>query len=207
MIASSRDFRGTTALTPVSPPSMSFHRAAYAEGLDCCLRIVRSQADALPGHKALVFRNQATEIASFIRAGGVDKLDAVDRLAGAADSIGMDTDAAQAIMAEALATGTSQRSSSMVSADTAARVQGATEKQVTGWRKAIISASALKAKAFSPVSYVVPGYIPEGVTIFAGKPKIGKSWLLYDVCLASAADRFVLGTIKPVQGDVLYLAL
>jgi hypothetical protein len=31
--------------------------------------------------------------------------------------------------------------------------------------------------------------------------------LLYDVCLASAADRFVLGDIKPAQGDVLYLAL
>jgi hypothetical protein len=54
---------------------------------------------------------------------------------------------------------------------------------------------------------VVPGYIPEGVTIFAGKPKIGKSWLLYDVCLACTADRFVLGQIKPIQGDVLYLAL
>ena len=45
------------------------------------------------------------------------------------------------------------------------------------------------------------------MTIFAGKPKIGKSWLLYDLCLASAADRFVLGQIKPIQGDVLYLAL
>jgi RecA-family ATPase len=45
------------------------------------------------------------------------------------------------------------------------------------------------------------------VTIFAGKPKIGKSSFLYDVCLATAADRFVLGDIKPTQGDVLYLAL
>ena len=30
----------------------------------------------------------------------------------------------------------------------------------------------------------LPGYIPEGLTIFAGKPKAGKSWLLYDVCVA-----------------------
>jgi hypothetical protein len=77
----------------------------------------------------------------------------------------------------------------------------------TDWRGSVITASDLKGKTFSPVKYVVPGYIPEGVTIFAGKPKIGKSWLLYDVCLASAADRFVLGEIKPTQGDVLYLAL
>jgi hypothetical protein len=77
----------------------------------------------------------------------------------------------------------------------------------SGWRNSVITASELKTKIFSPVKYVVPGYIPEGVTIFAGKPKIGKSWLLYDLCLASAADRFVLGEIKPIQGDVLYLAL
>jgi hypothetical protein len=78
---------------------------------------------------------------------------------------------------------------------------------VSGWRNSVITASDLKSKTFSPVKYVVPGYIAEGVTIFAGKPKIGKSWLLYDVCLATAADRFVLGDIKPTQGDVLYLAL
>jgi len=76
-----------------------------------------------------------------------------------------------------------------------------------GWRASVITASELKGKKFNPVRYVVPGYIAEGVTIFAGKPKIGKSWMLYDICLASAADRFVLGEIKPSQGDVLYLAL
>ena len=80
-------------------------------------------------------------------------------------------------------------------------------KSQTDWRSSVITASDLKSKTVSPLKYVVPGYIPEGVTIFAGKPKIGKSWLLYDVCLASAADRFVLGEIKPIQGDVLYLAL
>lgn len=82
-----------------------------------------------------------------------------------------------------------------------------TRQSETGWRNSVITASELKNKAFCPVKYVLPGYIPEGVTIFAGKPKIGKSWLLYDLCLAAAADRFVLGQIKPIQGDVLYLAL
>lgn len=54
---------------------------------------------------------------------------------------------------------------------------------------------------------MLPGYIPEGVTVFAGKPKIGKSWLLFDICYASTSGRFVLGDIKPTEGDVLYLAL
>ena len=40
-----------------------------------------------------------------------------------------------------------------------------------------------------------------------GQPKAGKSWLVLDLCLATAAGRFTLGTLKPFPGDVLYLAL
>jgi AAA domain-containing protein len=75
------------------------------------------------------------------------------------------------------------------------------------WRDGIITAKALQTKIFPAVRIILPDLIPEGVTILAGKPKIGKSWFLLDVCIAVAGDRFVLGEIKPVQGDVLYLAL
>jgi hypothetical protein len=77
----------------------------------------------------------------------------------------------------------------------------------SNWRSGMISARDLAEQTFKPVRYVLPGYIPEGVTLFVGKPKIGKSWLLLDVCVASAAGRFALGSIKAAQGDVLYLAL
>jgi len=77
----------------------------------------------------------------------------------------------------------------------------------TDWRDGLITAKALQTKTFAPVRIIVPGLIPEGVTIVAGKPKIGKSWLALDVCAAVAGGRFVLGTTKPVQGDALYLAL
>jgi AAA domain len=50
-------------------------------------------------------------------------------------------------------------------------------------------------------------FIPEGLTILAGKPKAGKSWLMLDLAIASAGNRFTLGTMKPAPGDVLYLAL
>jgi hypothetical protein len=61
---------------------------------------------------------------------------------------------------------------------------------------------------FPPVSWVVTEMIPaEGVTLLCSKPKFGKSWLAYDLCIACTMDRFTLGTIKPRQGDVLYLAL
>ncbi|MGB6938461.1 MAG: AAA family ATPase, partial [Xanthobacteraceae bacterium] len=76
-----------------------------------------------------------------------------------------------------------------------------------GWRSKTIKASTLQTMTFAPVRYVLPGYVSEGVSILAGKPKIGKSWLTFDLCIAAAAGRFTLGTLKPAQGDVLYLAL
>ncbi len=39
-----------------------------------------------------------------------------------------------------------------------------------------IIAADLQGMEFPPVRFVVDGYVAEGLTIFAGKPKIGKSW-------------------------------
>jgi hypothetical protein len=75
------------------------------------------------------------------------------------------------------------------------------------WRERSFSAAALRKEVFPPVKYVVPGYVPEGLTILAGRPKLGKSWLLLDVALAVAGGRQTLGAVEPIQGDVLYLAL
>jgi hypothetical protein len=79
--------------------------------------------------------------------------------------------------------------------------------QKDGWRAHVFTAASLKEKKFEPISYVVPMLIPEGVTILAGKPKIGKSWFALDLGLALADGRFVLGDIKLAEGDVLYAAL
>ena len=60
---------------------------------------------------------------------------------------------------------------------------------------------------FEPVRYVLPKFIPEGVAArLPGRPKIEKSWLVLDLCLAAAAETYFAG-IKPRGGDVLYLAL
>ena len=76
------------------------------------------------------------------------------------------------------------------------------------WNEGLITAAALQTKQFKPVRIILPDLIPEGVTILAGKPKMGKSWLALDVCMAVADEnRFVLGDRKPTRGDVLYLAL
>jgi hypothetical protein len=76
------------------------------------------------------------------------------------------------------------------------------------WHQGLITARDLQSKTFKPVRIILPGLIPEGVTLLAGKPKVGKSWLALDVCLAVADEtRYVLGTVRPVHGAVLYLAL
>jgi hypothetical protein len=65
----------------------------------------------------------------------------------------------------------------------------------------------LNVMHFEPIKYVVPGYVVEGLTLFAGKPKVGKSWLLLHAAIAVARGGFTLGDIHCPQGDVLYCAL
>lgn len=69
------------------------------------------------------------------------------------------------------------------------------------------SARDLLRETLPEIHYVVPGYIAEGLTLFGGKPKIGKSWLLLGVCIAVALGGVALGNVPVQQGDVLYLAL
>ena len=85
---------------------------------------------------------------------------------------------------------------------------GNTEAQQLAWKAGAFSAQELQSMKFPPISYIVEDIIPaEGVTLLCSKPKFGKSWLAYDLCIACTTDRFTLGTIKPAQGNVLYLAL
>jgi RecA-family ATPase len=71
----------------------------------------------------------------------------------------------------------------------------------------IATASDLRTKEFPPIKYIVPGYIAEGCTLLAGRPKIGKSWFMLEVGLAAAGAGECLSGIKCEAGDVLYLAL
>jgi hypothetical protein len=70
-----------------------------------------------------------------------------------------------------------------------------------------ITSERLKAMTFAPIKFVVPGVIVEGLTLFAGKPKIGKSWMLLHAAIAVAGGETTLGEIKCEVGDVLYCAL
>jgi hypothetical protein len=69
------------------------------------------------------------------------------------------------------------------------------------------TAAALRTKVFEPIKFITPPYIVEGCTILAGRPKLGKSWLMLEVGLAVALGDNCLGDTKCDEGDVLYLAM
>jgi len=70
----------------------------------------------------------------------------------------------------------------------------------------IFNAADLQGMEFPPINWVVPDILPEGLTILAGKPKLGKSWLALDMALAVAGGGSVLGR-ECDPGPALYLAL
>lgn len=72
----------------------------------------------------------------------------------------------------------------------------------------VFDAAWLMAQQFPPTKYVVPGIIPEGMTLLVAAPKIGKSWMVLGLGVELSTGGLAFGSI-PV-GDarpVLYLAL
>jgi AAA domain len=93
-------------------------------------------------------------------------------------------------------------------ADIGQKIFGRKEKiPVASWHQRIFDAAALQTMTFPPLKFILPGIVPEGATLLVSRPKLGKSWLVLDIAIATAAERFTLGDLKPSPGDVLYLAL
>lgn len=71
----------------------------------------------------------------------------------------------------------------------------------------IITADALQVEDFPPLRFAVDGLIAEGLTLLAGKPKIGKSWMALDLAWSVATGEPALGSVSVESGEVLYCAL
>ena len=72
----------------------------------------------------------------------------------------------------------------------------------------ILSAKALVQKDFPKTKWVVDDLLPEGLTILAGAPKIGKSFFCLNLALAvSQAGTFLSGYKVSKPKSVLYFAL
>jgi RecA-family ATPase len=80
-------------------------------------------------------------------------------------------------------------------------------RRKNGHKAHTFTAAELLAMELPPVRWVVPDILPEGVTFLAGKPKMGKSWMVLGMAVAIATGSVALGTKVVEQGEVLYLAL
>jgi hypothetical protein len=69
-----------------------------------------------------------------------------------------------------------------------------------------MDAADLLALDLQPLRWIVPDLIPEGTTILAAPPKVGKSCLVYQVAVEAAIGGELLGR-RVTPGSVLYLAL
>jgi hypothetical protein len=69
-----------------------------------------------------------------------------------------------------------------------------------------VDAAELLARDIPPLRWVVPGLIPEGTTILAAPPKVGKSCLVYQIAVEASIGGELLGR-RVTPGSVLYLAL
>ena len=71
----------------------------------------------------------------------------------------------------------------------------------------IFTSEALMDQTFDPPQWVIEDLIPEGLTVLAGAPKIGKSWLSLQIANAVATGEPVFGRKASKQEGVFVLAL
>ncbi len=55
--------------------------------------------------------------------------------------------------------------------------------------------------------WIIPGFLPAGISLLTGKPGSGKSWLAFRLAMALATFTPILGHMPASQGSVLYLGL
>ena len=70
----------------------------------------------------------------------------------------------------------------------------------------LLNAKTIIDHDYEPMRFFVDGLVPEGITLLAGLPKAGKSWLALDLAVAVSQGKPFLGKTTE-RSCVLYLAL
>lgn len=73
-------------------------------------------------------------------------------------------------------------------------------------RVAMLDVSVIMARTLAPVRYVIPGWLPEGLTLLVANPKVGKSTLVLQVAMSVASGGDFWGEQVP-QAHVLMIDL
>ena len=69
-----------------------------------------------------------------------------------------------------------------------------------------IDINTIRSMEHKPLQFAVNSILPHGLFILAGSPKVGKSWLVLDMCIAIATGGDIWG-YRANQSGVLYFAL
>lgn len=73
-------------------------------------------------------------------------------------------------------------------------------------RLSVIDGETLMDKQLTHPAFTVADFLPAGLTLLVGAPKVGKSFFVLNLCLAVARGEPFLG-YPTTQGSVLYLSL
>ncbi len=178
----------------------SYGRAA----LDAeCARV----AMARPGE-----RNVATNRAYFccfqlVAGGELEESEVVARIMEAALSVGLEEAEILKTMASARAAGMAEPRKAPERKTVERERWTPIEKGKQQPTKLIYPLDELLALELPEPRWAVPGLLSEGLSILAGKPKLGKSWMALNLAMTLAAGGMALGSIRVQPSDVLYLAL
>ena len=71
---------------------------------------------------------------------------------------------------------------------------------------AVIDGETLMDKRLPETKFCVETLLPQGLCILGGSPKVGKSWLVLDLCIHIAKGEPMWG-LPVTQGETLYLCL
>lgn len=77
---------------------------------------------------------------------------------------------------------------------------------MTKEKLAVIDGETLAEMYLPPTKFSIATLLPQGVTILGGAPKVGKSWLVLDLCIRIAKGEPVWN-LPTEQGTTLYLCL
>lgn len=70
-----------------------------------------------------------------------------------------------------------------------------------------VNTNDIMSKVFAPIRWIIPGYVPEGFSVMAGRQKLGKTWLAMDWAISVACGGCAMGKVMVDPGDVLYVDL
>jgi hypothetical protein len=162
--------------------------------LDRELTILRNTATGGRNHQ---LNRSAFALAQLAAGGQIDSGEALTALRHAAQKIGLENLEIEVTLASGWQAGLQEP-----------RGPQQSEFKAKQSRPAIFDARALSEMSFPPLRWAIPGLLPEGLAVLAGKPKLGKSFLSLQMAIAVATGNGgAFGVPEVDEGDVLVCAL